>query len=450
MRVHQTTRRVGKRPSLAVLTVLAVAAGGLSSIIAADPALAQTTWSVDLQEAAAVSELDGVACPSATQCITVGAAEGAAVVATTSDGGASWKRQDPVPGSAGLSAVACASTADCWAVGAGGKSGASPLAGVVVATTDGGSQWTVQQAPTGTGALESVACTNNSDCWAVGQDVSGGVDINASTNGGLTWSAQVAPASVTSGELSGITCVGASDCWAVGAGAVIGTSDGGSSWSAETLPASANSGLYAITCTSTAACWAVGDGIVATTNGGTTWTTQLAAGGDDLLYGVSCKNSSDCLAVGLGGGLQDTLVLATTNGGSNWVPQSTPGTGPYTEFGSSLYGVTCVGGQTCWAVGAVVGSSIYPAGDILGSVDGGSTWSVKSMPTGLDVSSIACATASDCWLSGYENVDTPALLATTDGGQAWSQQSAPAGVTDVTGLTCTSASDCWAIAFGSG
>lgn len=63
--------------------------------------------------------------------------------------------------------------------------------------------------------------------------------------------------------------------------------------------------LRAVSCPTTGFCAAVGDqGTVLTTaDGGTNWTSQVAAGGSSTkqLTSVSCLGPTDCVAVGQGG-----------------------------------------------------------------------------------------------------------------------------------------------------
>jgi hypothetical protein len=65
--------------------------------------------------------------------------------------------------------------------------------------------------------------------------------------------------------------------------------------------------LRGVSCPSTRFCAAVGDQgtLLTTAIGGTTWTSQVAAGGSSTkqLTGVSCLRPTDCVAVGQGGTL---------------------------------------------------------------------------------------------------------------------------------------------------
>jgi hypothetical protein len=92
--------------------------------------------------------------------------------------------------------------------------------------------------------------------------------------------------------------------------------------------------------------------VVATTDGGTVWTTQSLPTGVTALDGVSCATMSDCFAVGQDvvstpSGVVDTgVVVSSTDGGSVWSAGTLP------DGVRQLYGVSCPGPTTCWAVGA--------------------------------------------------------------------------------------------------
>ena len=160
------------------------------------------------------------------------------VSAAEANGGSSWSAQTSGVTST-LQSVWCASSSDCWAVGASGK---------ILATTNGGSSWASQTSGV-TGTLYGVACNSTSACLAVG--ASG--KILTTANSGSTWSSQT---SGTTNQLNAISCASSSLCWAVGAsGTILATTNGGSSWASQT--SGTTNQLMGVFCL-TGACWADG------------------------------------------------------------------------------------------------------------------------------------------------------------------------------------------------
>ena len=241
-----------------------------------------------------------VAAPDAGHAWAVGPAPS---IVTTSNGGATWRSQDPGTTSQ-LYCVAFSDAADGWAVGD---------AGTVVATTDGGALWAPQTTPATAAPLIGVA-SHDLDAWAVGA----GGTIMATTDGGTTWFAQNSP---TATDLYSVSFADAADGWAVGdAGHIVATTDGGASWIAQ--QAHTDDYLNGVTCRGELHAWAVGEKgvILATTDGGAHWTVvrHPAAKAPDL-YTVSFADNRRGWAVG-----DDGILLATINGGRTWRAQPTP------------------------------------------------------------------------------------------------------------------------------
>ena len=93
-------------------------------------------------------------------------------------------------GASSFEAIACVSTQLCWAVG----SDPSGTVGVVLATSNGGTTWSPQILPSGTGPLTGISCASTSQCGAVGSNPAGTTgSVVATTNAGTTWSDEVLP-----------------------------------------------------------------------------------------------------------------------------------------------------------------------------------------------------------------------------------------------------------------
>jgi photosystem II stability/assembly factor-like uncharacterized protein len=179
------------------------------------------TWSP--ATSGTTSNLNGIACTSATACVTVGAvAAGAATVRTTTDG-TTWNGGSGT-GANALNGVACTSATACVAVGA---------AGGIVGSSDGGATWSPRTSGVAA-ALNAVSCPAGA-CYAVGAAAAGAGTLLKSTDNGATWSPQ---ASNTTQSLSGVACVSAAFCIADGAtGTTVVTSDG-STWAQQGNPVS--------------------------------------------------------------------------------------------------------------------------------------------------------------------------------------------------------------------
>jgi hypothetical protein len=224
-------------------------------------------------------ELSSVTCVSVTDCWAVG--QGPASSGTGNDEalieqdtGSGWSVV-PSPYLFGnppseLQGVACVSASDCWAVGwyLDGLGGQHTLIEQYT-----GSGWDVPDpfdSKTG-GQLLGVTCTRAGDCWAVGWYLDGTPGGNPLIERGTGSDWRIVTSPQHGGPLYGVTCVSASDCWAVGA-AFVGTTgqmlieqDTGSGWSMVSRPTPSGSagkpqggGLAAVACVSVSDCWAVG------------------------------------------------------------------------------------------------------------------------------------------------------------------------------------------------
>jgi photosystem II stability/assembly factor-like uncharacterized protein len=233
--------------------------------------------------------------------------------------------------------------------------------------------------------------------------------------------------------------------------------------------------------------------IVATTDGGIGWKAQHVAGGSTPeLSGISCPTPTDCLAVGSNGASLpgSGVVVATRDAGTTWSPVTAPmnaltltsvecaGTSDCTvvvsdgistwsahsdDFGQSwqqqgdlpssfLPGVdlSCTAGGSCLVAGYVPTTNGHGAGAIAVSGDGGQTWSLATVPTGVGVlQSAACVSTSTCLAAGTTTTTVsdvvPAkgeLLRSTDGGHTWVVATGTPPVDDVYGVACPSARQC--------
>jgi hypothetical protein len=346
-----------------------------------------------------VNALGAVACVSSSACVAVGSHTDGAYALTLAESwdGSGWSvvTSPSVDGmDTFLSGVACVTATDCWAVGD-AQDVSNTSASPVIDSWDG-AQWRSVTAPAPTTAqitvLNGVTCTSSADCWAVGASLSSagpvaGVEQTLIEHwDGTSWSIVSSPnnSPVDSAFLASVTCVSSSDCWAAGVTAGSAFSGlleqwNGTQWQVVPSPqpparssgqGTPNGGLFGVTCVDAADCWAVGYSYLS--NGqmntdfetwverwdGSAWSTVASPNPSpfpvDALFSVTCAAANDCWSVGTygapvpGGGVYETLTLHWDGVSWTWVDSPTaPG-----NTGQTLTGVTCLGRDGCWAVGA--------------------------------------------------------------------------------------------------
>ncbi len=333
---------------LAGLERLVLCAGLVAAVCLgmAHAALAAGITPGTVHAVAGTSDLDAVACPSATGCIAIGSgsSSGGVVVPLAPDG----TPGTPIAAPASfLLEVACGSATSCVAVGGSGIGS--------VVTIDSGTPGTLQTV-TGTEDLGAVACTSASTCLALGA-VFPFAEVTVPIVNGTAGTYETLPGPAVA--LDGVACPSPTSCIAVGAegssGVVVPLSPSGTPGAVQTV--AGTSDLERVACPSVTSCVAVGaDGpsgavVVPLSAGGTPGTVQPVAG-THALAGVTCTSSS-CVAVGnvcTGGS-----CLINSDFAGQVVPiaaDGTPGT-PVTVAGTEfLTGAACTSATSCVAVGA--------------------------------------------------------------------------------------------------
>ncbi|MBM4159962.1 MAG: M28 family peptidase, partial [Ignavibacteria bacterium] len=175
--------------------------------------------------------------------------------------------------------------------------------------------------------------------------------VAKSTNGGQTWTRQIA---MTNADLRSVWFIDAKRGSAVGnSGTLVQTSDGGATWNVRSLEPTVN--FYGICFTDSSTGTLVGNGgaIYRTTDGGATWVSQIR-GPASSLRAVSFTDANTGTIVG-----SDGIILRTTNGGKWWYRQ-------YSRTTDLLYGV--------WFTDTNTGTAVGKSGTILRTTDGGHTW----------------------------------------------------------------------------
>ncbi len=351
----------------------------------------------------------GTTCPNAWSCWSVGATLPAGNGGPDTEAfaerwnGSSWTTF-PVdsPGANDgslLYDVSCVSSSDCWAVGV--QSGGRGTGPNVLAEHWDGAAWSIVGVPAMSGYLMSVACVSSDNCWAVGSTydptTTDPLHSFALHWNGSAWLLVSIPSSGQNYDLlTGIACTNSSNCWAVGAAgpqpinsALIPnvypeTDDSdpwivhwnGAAWSGAPTPDTSSPNgaiLSGVSCVAGSECWAVGSTmddkghplapLVEEWNGAS-WTATLAPaiGTNAMLSDVSCASSTECWAVGAyvnanvempnGPGL---IGFAEQWDGATWSIDPTPNATP----SSYLYGLACIPGSLCVATG-FVGSTGSP------------------------------------------------------------------------------------------
>jgi hypothetical protein len=298
--------------------------------------------------------------------------------------------------------------------------------------------------------LNAVACPSSAQCWAVGQTASapGGNTLSEPRDPLLKhetagrWGTVAVAAPGTKDALEAIACPGATDCWAVGGSAAGGQAFiehwTGGAWQLAPSPAVPGGQLDAISCASPSACWATGGtqahsgvtGDLLEQWDGSQWAIATSVGGGLRPQQFSCPGRGYCLALGV----RDGAAAAAAYTGGHWTAVSPPAP-PAGLHGAapSLFG--CAGPRMCLAA--------FGGKELVTDVWNGSTWtpagsSMLTYPVGL-----TCSGARGCWLLGMTRKYRP--LALRWQGNDWVAVTVPAvrhrGY--LSDLAC--GSSCWAV-----
>lgn len=169
-----------------------------------------TTWQPAPTIPEGAGPLRAVACASTTDCVAVGAE-----ILQSTDGGATWTQRFSPNGASGLTSVTCPSPTLCIATGPNPAGYFDHSAtSLFFVSTDGGATWNEKSGPTGTSTIRSVACASTAQCTAVGPASGGAAVAISSTSPTASWSTDGSPPG--SQSLLGITCMGSTTCVSVG------------------------------------------------------------------------------------------------------------------------------------------------------------------------------------------------------------------------------------------
>ncbi|TNE46204.1 MAG: hypothetical protein EP343_24155 [Deltaproteobacteria bacterium] len=241
----------------------------------------------------------------------------------------------------------------------------------------------------GNADLLGVTMPTATDAWVVGHNGT----ILFSSDAGATWSRQ--NSGVTS-TLRAVWFVDSKKGWAVGDnGVILFTKNGGATWKSQ--PSLVTDNLYAVQFVSSYNGWAVGDAftLLRTTDGGESWQSVSGVLNIDL-RGIAFKDKQHGYFVGAQG-----TILHTYNGA---LSVSTEVTGTQTNFRDAS-----INSQDTWAVGAQ-GQLLLKTQD--------SGWQKQESPVATDLNSIRFLDDKRGWMIGAGGV----LLGTKDGGTSWSSE----------------------------
>ncbi len=180
-------------------------------------------------------------------------------------------------------------------------------------------------------------------------------------------------------------------------------------------------------------------GAFVTKDGGRTWS---ASSMPSPPFQVQCFPDARCVSA------EEEGASYSADNGLKWSPAWTPG---YT-----LQLLSCISSQTCMAVSGPGGGA---GTTIVVSDNGGESWSTveaQGLPAGKAFTSLACPTASECWMSGDNLVNVgggktavvggAVLLSSANGGRTWQSTKLPKGITGIGRLSCPNPSTCFAVA----
>ena len=327
-----------------------------------------------------------VSCASSTACIAVGGRAGHKQrdqILALSWNGVRWSPQAPVDVNRtqpnDLNGIACASPAECFAVGSVGSFNFADHRRLIERWN--GTTWSIQAIgnPKGTlnTFLNSVSCGGPALCFAAG-DQNDNTDLAPAVLlekwNGTNWAVQPPlpePAGAVGIGIDAVTCLSPSDCTAVGVAAFSGFAQqstlaehwNGHGWSIESMPALGKSNqplLTSVSCAG-AACMATGTMFTATGEAplaevfnGTKWsvvTLATPAGSKGIaVRGVACTAAANCYAVG-GSSTSpgNSVTLIERWNGTGWAVVPSPNlTG---NSNNTLNGISCASAQSCMAAG---------------------------------------------------------------------------------------------------
>ena len=248
-----------------------------------------------------------------------------------------------------------------------------------------------------------VSCSSPSTCLADSNDTT----ILATTDGGAQWSIENLPKRVS--DVTSVNCIPHNACVVTGddrkhRGSVSVTDDLGRSWTSVAISRTMTL-ASAASCSTSERCTAVGTyqpqpnsgaqygAIAASMNGGTAWKMQSLPTAVNRFSDVSCADVDTCIAIGTLYSTLGAVALRTFDGGATWQPVILP-----SEV-TSLSAVSCPTVDDCFLFGSSTNSY-----EFLSTTDDGHTWKEEAIPRASGLNSMDCPSASECVLVGFDVV----------------------------------------------
>lgn len=254
--------------------------------------------------------------------------------------------------------------------------------------------------------LYDVHFFNENVGWVVGEHGR----ILKTYDGGWTWFVQN---SGTTRRLNAVFALSLTEVWAAGAQTspsdsetLLYTNNGGQDWYSVATPGPPKD-LNSIFFIDAANGWAAGDNGKILFYNGTAWTEQLSPVSRKL-NSIVFLDDNIGWAVGEGG-----TVLSTTNGGGSWVAEDEPTNKHLNAVWFVEHGSSGPEDDYGWAVGEKVGPN---QSTILKSTDGGDSWELKEIDTGIDFFDVQVLDPyGKGWVVGWKGN----IRKTENGGVSW-------------------------------
>jgi photosystem II stability/assembly factor-like uncharacterized protein len=371
-----------------------------------------STWSV-LPMPQGFRPTSPLACAGIADCAAGGTYNGKSVLVSTSNGGHSFVIT-PVPaGDGSLYSLSCSPPQFCAGLAAASaNANQTPTEATFLSTSDGGSTFVDTPIVAGD-SMQSLSCSSSLDCTVVGtSDALGPNDLTAGVvarteDGGRTWLTGNFPSGFGVSYLSELSCADALHCSVTGniAITVVNSPQCASLPQLGTIPTTTLTSAPTTTPQPSPAVQSISqfESQVAT--------SEILKDAQSGSSGFSCNASGQTV-------ISD--IASSSNGGLSWTPDPLPADVPQPQ----LSGLSCPTDNECWAAGSdavpqTVGN-VHNGGSsvMLGTTDGGSTWSkvTFSVPTDapndygqsyLSIGSIACPSANVCLAQGSTAQSSP-------------------------------------------
>ena len=315
-----------------VITGFGPGTGGVGSVGVMFGLTSGTLTPIPVPSGVSSTALTGVTCPAASStCVVTGNNGGTSGVLLSTDGNVATNVLPSVTGTSivSLSAAACSSATQCYAVG----TGISGLSRVGVILSGSGSTWAAQAVPGPVTGISSVSCSPGATSMCTAAVSTGTTQsVLSTTTNGATWNLPTTaiPSGVSIGPLwctQATTCLASVET-ASGSTTTAGvgvSSDGGATWAVPSGFPSNIGAISSLTCSSSTQCMLSGSGtsgavVDVSGDGGATWTAQTLPIAASFASGAGCATTSNCLVAG------ETptgpVAFTTTTGGATWTQAS--------------------------------------------------------------------------------------------------------------------------------